>query len=257
MGTNKKKNREKAFLAWALASVAGFIDAVGYLTLHHLFTAHMSGNSARLGVFVGQLKLQSAVPMVAAVLLFIFGIAASTTLVELATRRGIRSISALLLAVQAAMIVAFMAYGSTIIGAHGMVADHSPQGFYVLAALAIFSIGFQACSLQRVAGERTRTAYVSGMLTKFAQESVNWLFWLHDGEQRTQSSYLSNVLRGGSRSDSLTHAMLFGGIWCFYIGGAIAGSYTHSLWLLWALACPLALLATLIALDLWRPVHAD
>lgn len=236
--------------------MAGFIDAVGYLTLHHLFTAHMSGNSARLGVFVGQFNLQAAVPMVAAVLLFIFGIALSTTLVEVATRRGIRSISALLLAVQATMILVFMAYGSTIIGPRGMVADHSPHGFYVLAALAIFSIGFQACSLQRVAGERTRTAYVSGMLTKFAQETVNWLFWLHDGDRRTQPSYLDRVLRGGSRSESITRAMLFGGIWCFYIGGAIAGSYTHSRWFLWALACPLALLAALIALDLWRPVHA-
>ncbi|HET6726329.1 MAG TPA: YoaK family protein [Gammaproteobacteria bacterium] len=248
-------SREKAALALTLPIVAGFIDAVGYLTLHHLFTAHMSGNSARLGVLVGQLNLDSAVPMVAAVFLFIFGIAFATALIEFATRRGVRSTTGLMLAVQATMVLVFMVYGSTIIGPHGAVHDHSPQGFYVLAALAILSIGFQACALQRVAGERTRTAYVSGMLTKFAQETVNWLFWLHDGERRPESSYLSNALRGGSRRDAIERAALFGGIWCFYICGAVAGSYTHSIWLLWSLACPLSLLVIMIAVDLIRPIH--
>lgn len=248
-------SREKAALALMLPIVAGFIDAVGYLTLHHLFTAHMSGNSARLGVLVGQLNLASAVPMVAAVFLFIFGVAFATTLMEFATRRGVRSITALTLAVQAAMILVFMVYGSTMIGPHGAVHDHSPQGFYVLAALAILSIGFQTCALQRVAGERTRTAYVSGMLTKFAQETVNWFFWLHDGGERRQPSYLSNALRGGSRQEASARAALFGGIWCFYICGAVAGSYTHSMWFLWSLACPLALLVVIIAVDIIRPIH--
>jgi uncharacterized membrane protein YoaK (UPF0700 family) len=243
-------------MALALAIVAGFIDAVGYLTLHHLFTAHMSGNSARLGVFVGQFDLQSAVPMVAATLLFVAGIAFATTLAELATRRGVRSISALLLGVQVAMVLVFMVYGSTIIGANGMVVDHAPKEFYVLAALAIFAISFQVCSLQRVAGQQTRTAFVSSMLAKFAQESVHWLFWLHDGEQRTQPSYLSGIIHGGSRSEAFKHAALFGGIWCFYICGAIAGSYIDSIWLLWSLACPLALLVVMITADLLYPVHA-
>ena len=41
-----RKEREKAWLAVLLAWVAGCVDAVGYLMLFHLFTAHMSGNSA-------------------------------------------------------------------------------------------------------------------------------------------------------------------------------------------------------------------
>lgn len=246
--------RDKVALALALAAVAGFIDAVGYITLRHLFTAHMSGNSARLGVHLGHLDLRQTQPLAVAVGLFIFGIALATVLLELAARRGVRSITALLLGLQALMLATFMVYGTSVIGQGYSVADHGPRDFYVLAALAILSIGFQACALQRVAGQTTRTTYISGMLTKATQEAVNWLFWLHDGERRDRSSYLSEI-GYGSRRESLVRALLFGGIWCLYIAGAVLGSYTDSLWRLWSLACPLAVLAIAIIADLWRPFH--
>ncbi|HET8551607.1 MAG TPA: YoaK family protein [Gammaproteobacteria bacterium] len=247
--------REKALMAWALAAVAGFIDAVGYLTLRHLFTAHMSGNSARLGVYLGQLDPWRAIPLASAVLLFIFGIGVATTLAEWGSRRGIRSTTALMLGPQALLLIVFMSYGAMATGANGSVPDHTGYGFYTLAALAIISIGFQVCALQRVAGTRTRTAFVSGMLAKFTQETVNWLFWLHDGEHRPPNSYLDNILKGGSRSQSARRVILFGGIWCFYLAGAVGGSYFHSIWRLWALAWPIAGLAAAVVADLVRPVQ--
>lgn len=246
-------NSAKEWLAWALAVIAGFIDAVGYRTLRHLFTAHMSGNSARLGVFLGKTDLHSAVPMVAAVLLFVFGIAAATVLAEIASRRGTRSAMPWLLGVQVLLLAAFMGYGAMVIGASGQVADHSGRGFYLLAALAIVSIGFQVCALQQVGGQRARTTYVSGMLTRFAQEFVNWLFWVHDGARRPRRSYLADVVGGGGRRESAARMLLFGGIWCFYLGGAVAGSFLDGRWRLWSLACPIALLVAIIALDQWRP----
>lgn len=245
--------RPKEWLAWALAAIAGFIDAVGYLTLRHLFTAHMSGNSARLGVFLGEARLDSALPMVAAVLLFVFGIAAGTALAETASRRGARSAMPWLLGVQVLLLAAFMGYGASVIGAGGQVPGHSGRGFYLLAALAIVSIGFQVCALQHVGGERARTTYVSGMLTRFAQELVNWLFWVRDGTHRPRNSYLAEVLESGTRRESATRLLLFGGIWCFYLGGAVAGSFFDGRWRLWSLACPVALLVAIIALDQWRP----
>src|ERR1019366_5325902 len=41
-------------VAITLAAIAGWVDAVGFLVLFGLFTAHLSGNTARLGVELGQ-----------------------------------------------------------------------------------------------------------------------------------------------------------------------------------------------------------
>jgi uncharacterized membrane protein YoaK (UPF0700 family) len=36
-----------------LAVVAGFVDAVGFITLGHIYTANMSGNSVGVGIELG------------------------------------------------------------------------------------------------------------------------------------------------------------------------------------------------------------
>ena len=68
-------------MAFPLAWTAGYVDAVGFLTLAGLFVAHMSGNTVRLGVFVGggdwSLAAQRFVPIVAFILGVVGGIALS------------------------------------------------------------------------------------------------------------------------------------------------------------------------------------
>jgi uncharacterized membrane protein YoaK (UPF0700 family) len=87
-----RKDREKAWLAVLLAWVAGFVDAVGYLSLSHLFLAHMSGNSAAMGAYFGQGRWGAAFHRAFPIPMFVLGVAAGAALNEAASRRGVRSL---------------------------------------------------------------------------------------------------------------------------------------------------------------------
>ena len=220
-----------ATIALALAGVAGFVDAVGFIVLRGLFTAHMSGNAAQVGVRLGHGDVAAAVPLIVAIALFIVGVALGTAVDELATRRGVRATTALTLALQAVVVAAFMAYGEARIGA-GRVSDHGLGGFYVLAALAIIAMGLQASSIRRVAGQSVRTTYITGVLTDFARGAVE------------------RVARG---SNAETVVGLLGGIVVLYLAGATLGSVAQRWAGMWALAVPLAALLAAAAADARRP----
>jgi uncharacterized membrane protein YoaK (UPF0700 family) len=244
-----------ALVAPALAIVAGYVDAVGYVTLRGLFVAHMSGNSVKFGVGAGRGALHAVAPAGVAVALFVLGVAIGTVAAELAARRRLRSVAAAVLAIQAALLATFMLYGSTLLTG-GRVQGRSLGGFYVLAALAVVSMGIQTSALRQLGGRTLSTTYVTGVLTSLTQEAANYAFWLRDGARRDgEHSFLGSVLGLGSRRDSRNRVLLLGAVWLAYTGGAILGSFLDSRLELWALLLPLALLVGLIALDLLRPLR--
>lgn len=195
-------------LALTLAAVAGFVDAVGYLTLHGLFTAHVTGNAAKLGIAAAHADRPSVAAFAAAPVFFVAGIAAGTALVD-------RGRNALPLGLQAVLVAFYMAYGSTVMR-HGTVPDHRVAAFYPLEAAAIVALGLQTAAFTSVAGETTRTTYLSGMLTRFAQ----------------------GVVRGAPAR----RLALLAALWCVYVGGATAGAASLGWTSIWCLAAPVAVL---------------
>ena len=202
-----------ARLALLLAAVAGFLDAVGYLTLHEIFTAHLTGNASKLGIDLARGHLGAAAPLLAVPGLFVLGVSAGTVLAD---RRQPR----LALAAQAALVTVYMLYGSTVVH-HGTVANRS-VGFWILVPVATVSLGLQTAALTEVAGETTRTTYISGMLTRFAQLLV----------------------RGGA----VRRIALLGGLWVGYVAGATAGAALLDAISIWCLAVPLAALGYAFAI---------
>src|SRR6266545_4772058 len=75
-------------VAFPLAVVAGYVDAVGFLTLAGLFVAHMSGNTVRLGVFVGDGDWSLAAQRLVPIIVFTLGVAGGIALVEALRRRS-------------------------------------------------------------------------------------------------------------------------------------------------------------------------
>lgn len=200
-------------LALVLAGVAGFLDAVGYLTLHHVFVAHMTGNASKLGVALAHGHVTAGAPLALVPLVFVAAVAAGTALLDARAPY-------LVLAGEAVLVAAFMGYGSTVIR-HGTIPRGTGSAFYVLLAVAVAALGFQTAALTSIDGETVRTTYVSGMLTRLGQ---------------------SLVRRTGRRA-------FLASIWVCYAGGALGGAAALRGLSLWCLAIPLGVLvaATVLA----------
>jgi uncharacterized membrane protein YoaK (UPF0700 family) len=219
-----------AAVAGGLAAVAGFVDAVGFIVLRGLFTAHQSGNAAQVGVRLGHGDLEAAVPLIVAIVLFVVGAGLGAAVGGHASRRSVARVAPTL-ALQALLVAAFMTYGEARVGS-GRVSDHSLSEFYVLAALAILAMGMQAASIRSVGGQSIRTAYISGVLTDLGRGIVE---------------------RVRDRDPGIAVGLL-AGIVALYLGGACVGSLLHSKLGLWALAVPLGALLAAAAADLRRPL---
>jgi uncharacterized membrane protein YoaK (UPF0700 family) len=232
-GSESRRVAAGAALAIGLAAVAGFVDAVGFIVLRGLFTAHQSGNAAQVGVRVGHGDFGAALPLLVAIALFVLGAGLGGTIEGLSSRRGGARVAPTL-ALQAGLVAAFMVYGEARVGS-GRVVDHSLGEFYVLAALAILAMGLQATSIRRVGGQSIRTTYISGVLTDLGRGLV----------ERVRDR------------DAGTAVGLLAGIVALYLAGAILGSVLQARLGLWALALPLATLLAAAAVDLRRPLAAS
>jgi hypothetical protein len=136
-------------MTFPLAWVAGYVDAVGFLTLAGLFVAHMSGNTVRLGVFVGggdwSLAVQRFVPIV---FFTLFGIA----LCEALSRRSTPA-PARVLGLEAALLLVFMLVGRAVVGS-----GSTPAGswdYYLLAIVVVVAMGLQNVALRLVRASRS------------------------------------------------------------------------------------------------------
>ena len=74
-----------------VSRVGGFVDAVGYLVLFNLFTAHMSGNSVAMTVHAGEGNWAAALYRGFPIPLFLAGVVVGALLSEAPFRRGMRS----------------------------------------------------------------------------------------------------------------------------------------------------------------------
>lgn len=201
--------RERERQALALASVAGFVDTVGYLVLHHLFTAHMTGNASELGAALGRDDLGHVWPLIAAPLLFLAGVSIGTVLADAGE-------SWIALALQGALILAFMGLGRSTV-AHGPIPLSNHVAFYLLAAFSAVGFGMQTAALTEIDGVTVRTSYVTGILTNLGQNVVRRL---------------------AGRSPRRRPLLLLAGLWLLYVAGATLGSFALRHLTLWCLALP-------------------
>jgi uncharacterized membrane protein YoaK (UPF0700 family) len=237
----------RAGLAPALAAVAGYVDAVGYLSLN-VFTAHMSGNSARLGVYFAHHGFHDALVVAVAVGVFVASIAVGALVMEVGTRAGWPAVDSILLIIEAVLLGVFTVIGG-FAQVHGAVPARPAARFYGLVACAVTAIGLQTASLQRISGQTVRTTYVSGMLTGLADEVV--AVAVARRVRPGRASYLRDELGMRKETASGRRMLLIMSIWFAYVAGATGGALLHQVWQLDSLALPTAVLIVLAAAA-WR-----
>ncbi len=145
-------------LAWA----AGSVDAIGYFSLNHVFTANMTGNTVLLGLSLGQGRSLAALSNLVALAGFVAGVALGALIVESGGQPGTwdrRVTTALLL--EAVMLSAFT-----------VLWHLAPQGplrgsevVYTLIAFSALAMGIQSAAVRRLNLPGVATTYVTGTIT--------------------------------------------------------------------------------------------
>jgi uncharacterized membrane protein YoaK (UPF0700 family) len=175
---------ESIRLAVGLAALAGYVDAVGFLSINHLFVSFMSGNTTRLGVHLADGNLQPALIFAGGIALFVTGVVAGSLVARRAgSARKIRTLWLV------AMLLALAATSATFGWRRPMIAT-------LLLAMGAENVVFQR------RGEVTMgLTYITGTLVRMGQ-------------------HLASAFHGGPRWAWVPFAVL----WLGFLSGAALGS---------------------------------
>jgi uncharacterized membrane protein YoaK (UPF0700 family) len=230
----------KRGLLLLLAFVGGWVDAVGFVVLLHLFTGHMSGNSIAMSVYLGEGVWGEALRRAFPIPLFVLGVALGAICVQVLARREVRAVFVAPLALEALLLLLFAALGEPLLGANGIAFD-PPWRFYLLAAMPALAMGVQNATLRRAGGETVHTTYVTGLLTDLGEKAVSYGF-ARCGMVNPQSSKVA----------TLQEVLWLLGVWLAYVAGGCLGALTEMYWQLWCLLIPVGCLLVVMAYDyLW------
>lgn len=213
-----------------LAVGAGAVDAIVFLSLFRVFTAHLSGDTTLLAIRIGRGDVGAdALARVVVILAFVVGVVVGVAALGTSTRR----IRALLVA-ELACLGALMVVGAAT--RHDL--GFGDLLFFALVGVAALAMGLQSALVRRTAGTSVHTTFVTGMITAVGEDAVTW--W-HD------------------RTDVATRARLalHSSIWAAYLVGGIVGTAAQLEWAFWALAVPLAILLVVLLDDARHPLATE
>ncbi len=230
--------------AWALALTAGCVVAFCYLQLGRVEVGPMSGNTVATAT---RSTADTSSMRVCAIAAFVVGVAAGIVIVEECARRNVRRVLAIMLVVEIAFLVAFVAWGAGNLQ-HGTLHASSQWAFDAIVTLPAFAMGLQTAALRRIGGQTARTVFITGILTRSAEEAVRYAYWKGDREAGRE--------RPWRNEPSAARLILLIGIVVAYVCGAVLAGWLNGHWHIWTMSVPLALLAVVAALDAALDVSA-
>ena len=240
----------KAGVALALSWTAGFVDLVGYLSLKHILTANMSGNTISLGQ--GLVAGDSGLAAIRgwALLMFVCGLFIAAFVHEFGERRKFHSVAAITLGLESLMLIVYAIGGQHALQ-NGEITGSTPHVFLLLA-LSTLAMGIQNATLTRVGLLSVRTTHVTGTISKFAESASRYLIWTFDRLRHGRS--LRFTLNASVNQRDFIVASLTALLWIFFLLGGISAAYLRNQIQLLCLAIPIFVLLLLVAMDIRKPL---
>lgn len=196
-------------LAAGLSALAGYVDAIGFLTLGGFFVSFMSGNSTRFGVAVAIGEWRLAATALGLIGLFVVGVVLGST----ASRRAGEGRKAVVLGLEALLL----AMGAALLSAGRPLLGMVP---------VVLAMGVENTVFQKGGDVRVGLTYMTGTLVRVGQR-------------------IATALHGGARWDWVPFLLLWVGL---AAGGALGALMflrlgVTALWLAAAVVAGLALLS--------------
>ncbi|WAL46862.1 YoaK family protein [Rhodococcus pyridinivorans] len=200
--------RQLQGLAIALSSLAGFIDALGFITLGGVFVSFMSGNSTRFAVGTADGAWQTVALIGGVLALFVVGVILGSVVAELTDRDRRTRKTAVLATVTVLLTIA----------AAAVLVDWTPVAVIAMT----LAMGTENSVFRRHGETTVALTYMTGALVKIGQRIAAAFF-------------------GGPRWSWLPYLGLWGGL----VTGAVLGALAHrvlglhALWIAAAFAAAL------------------
>jgi len=231
----------KVASALLLTFVAGYVDIVGYVSVYHLFTAHMTGTTVHLGRDLATGAWTAAALAGSVVAGFVGGSVAGRAVIEAGARLGLRRVATVTIAMESALVLAFM------ITVKMISAPAVSWGtICVLLLMLAVAMGLQTATLTRIGPLTVHTTFVTGMLNKMSQLLSHALFHSYDwlkAEPGGRTHFEAAV------KVNLREALFFFCIWALYLSGAVIGTWSQARWGTDCLYVAIVILGGAIVLD--------
>ncbi|HEX7685825.1 MAG TPA: YoaK family protein [Trinickia sp.] len=156
-------------LGRSLAFVAGAANAGGFLAVGQ-YTSHMSGvvSSMSDNLALGDIGLAGA--GLASLISFLCGAAASAVMINWGRRHALRSLYAMPLMLEAALLLVFGFLGSNL-------EAHRVLFVPATVALLCFVMGLQNAMITKISKAEIRTTHVTGLVTDMGIELGKLFYW--------------------------------------------------------------------------------
>jgi len=208
-------SRRNISLACALAALAGYVDAIGFLHLGGLYVSFMSGNSTRMGVSLAEGQWSGAAESLGLIVLFVIGAAGGSLIV---LGHGVHRQPWVLLAEALLLAAAALCYTVGLPNA--------------AVAAIVLAMGLENAVFQIEGGAGLGLTYVTGALVKVGQLAAL-------------------ALRGGARWGWVPNLLL----WAALVAGSVCGALAYhwiNLAAIWFAAAAALALSAVVAVTVHR-----